>query len=127
MDDMTRTSSTMTSMGHGAADAMRGNFEACVQSGQIWAAGWQSIGREMTAAAQARFEHVKSTYSAMSGVKSPKEMIELQLKLARTAFEAAVSDTTKLNEASTKLIEQTLAPITARMTRTVENFTRPAA
>ena len=44
--------------------------------------------------------------------------------LARTSLETMVSETSKLTDASMKLAEQTLAPITARVTLAVEKLGR---
>ncbi len=57
-------------------------------------------------------------------MKSLKEAMDLQASLARTSLEAAVSEGGKLTDASMKLAEQTMAPLTARVTLAVEKFAR---
>jgi hypothetical protein len=52
--------------------------------------------------------------------------MELQSGFARTAFEKAVAESNKMADASIKLTEQTLAPITARVTAAVETFGKTA-
>jgi len=104
----------------------QGNVEALVKSGQIWAAGLQDIGKQVAAASQAQLDKTVSALKALASVKSLKEAVDLHSGLARSSLESAVSETGKLTDASFKLAEQTLAPITARITLAVEKFGRPA-
>ena len=105
----------------------QGNVEAFVKSGQIWATGLQDIGRQVAQSAQAQFDSTMSAFKAMAAVKSVHEAIELQSSMARTALEKAVQDGGKLTDVSMKLAEQTLAPITARVSHAAERFGRVAA
>jgi phasin family protein len=102
----------------------QGNVEAFMRSGQIWFAGVQDLGKQFVATAQAQFDETVSTFKAMAGVKSLKEAMDLQSSLARTSLDKAVAETGKITDASLKLAEQTLAPLTARMTLAVEKFGR---
>ena len=105
----------------------QGNLEAVLKSGQIWANGIQDISRQVAATAQARFDETMSTVKALATVKSLKDAIELQTGFARSTFEKSVAESGKLTDASIKLTEQALAPITARMTLAVEKFSNTAA
>src|SRR6476619_7060511 len=48
----------------------QGNLEAMVKSGQIWAAGFQDIGKQMAASAQASFDETVSAFKALTSAKS---------------------------------------------------------
>ena len=102
------------------------NMEAFMKSGQIWAAGIQNLTKQMAATAKISFDESVSTFKAISTAKSVKEAFDLQSGFARTAFEKAMSESNKLTDASIRLTEQTLAPITARVTSTVETMGKPA-
>ena len=104
----------------------QGNVEAMVKCGQIWAAGMQDIGKQMAATAQASFEESMSTFKALTSVKSLKDAFDLQSSFARATLEKTVAESGKLTDASVKLTEQTLAPITARMSLAVEKFAKTA-
>jgi phasin family protein len=104
----------------------QGNLEAMVKCGQIWAAGVQDIGKQMAATAQASFEETMSTFRAMSSVKSLKDAFDLQASLARTTLEKTLAESGKLTDASMKLTEQALAPITARFSLAMEKFAKAA-
>jgi len=104
----------------------QGNFEALVKSSQVWANGVQDISKQMAATAQATFEESMSTFKARSSVKSLKDAFDLQASFARSAMEKTVAESGRLTDASLKLTEQTLAPITARVSLAVEKFAKSA-
>lgn len=102
----------------------QGNFEAMMKAGQIWAAGVQDMHKTFAATAQAQVEAAMGNFKALTSVKSLKEAIDLQTTLARASMETAVSETGKITDASMKLAEQAMAPLTARVTLAVEKFAR---
>lgn len=104
----------------------QGNYEAFVKSGQIWAAGMQDISKQMAASAQASFEETMSTFKALTTVKSLKDAMDLQASYARSAMEKTMAESGKLTDASLKLTEQAIAPITARVSLAVEKFAKSA-
>lgn len=104
----------------------QGNVEAMMKSSQIWAAGVQDISKQMAATAQASFDETMATFKAFSSVKSLKDAVDLQAGLARSTLEKTLSESGKLTDASFKLTEQALAPITARVTLAVEKFAKSA-
>jgi phasin family protein len=104
----------------------QGNLEALVKSGQVWASGVQDIGKLMAANAQSSFDETLSTFKALSSVKSFKDAFDLQSNFARATLEKTLAESGRLTDASVKLTEQTLAPITARMSLAVEKFAKSA-
>jgi phasin family protein len=102
------------------------NVEALVKSGQIWAAGVQELTKQMATCAKESFDESVSTFKAISTAKSVKEAMDLQSNFAKAAFEKAMAESNKLTDASIKLTEQTLAPITARMSVAAETFGKAA-
>ena len=103
----------------------QGNLEAFVKSGQIWAAGVKDLQKQFAATAQASFDESVTAFKAMSSVRSLKDAFDLQTSLARASMEKAMAESGKLTDASVKLTEQTMAPITARVTLAVEKFAKP--
>ena len=104
----------------------QGNLEAMVKCGQIWAAGVQDIGKQIAANAQASFDETMTTFKAMSSVKSLKDALDLQAGLARSTLEKTLAESGKLTDASMKLTEQALAPLTARVNLAMEKFAKQA-
>lgn len=119
MDKVMKTAEELFAFG-------QGNVEALVKSGQIWATGMQDIGKQVAATAQASFDDTMSTLKAFSSVKSVKDAFELQASLARATFEKTLAESGRLTDASFRLTEQTLAPLTARVSLAVEKFAKSA-
>jgi phasin family protein len=104
----------------------KGNVEALVKSGQIWSTGVQDLSKHIAATAKASLDESIATFKALSGVKSLKDAFDLQTNFARSTLEKTLSESGKLTDASFKLTEQALAPITARVTVAVEKFAKAA-
>ncbi len=104
----------------------QGNAEALMKSGQIWTAGVQDIGKQIAANAQASFEETMSTFKALSTARSLKDAFDLQASLARSTIEKAMAESGKLTDASLKLTEQVMAPLTARFSLAMEKFAKSA-
>ena len=104
----------------------QGNMEAVVKSGQIWATGLQDLSKHIASAAQASMEESISTFRALTGVQSLKDAFDLQTNFARSQFEKTLTESGKLTDASLKLTEQTLAPLTARVNVAVERLAKVA-
>ena len=104
----------------------QGNVEAIMKSNQIWATGMQDLGKHFAATAQAQLDEAMATVKALSSVKSLKEAMDMQSTLAKTTMEKMLAETGKLTDASMKLAEQAMAPITARVTLATEKFGRTA-
>jgi phasin family protein len=119
MKSMMKTTEDLVAFG-------QANLEAFVKSGQIWSAGVQELTKQMATTAKASFEESVSTFKAITTAKSVKEAMELQSTFAKSALEKAMAESNKLTDASIKLTEQTLAPITARVTVAVETFGKAA-
>jgi phasin family protein len=116
MDSISRTTDEVTSFSHGTIDAI-------LKSGQAWTSGMQAITQTLAGTAQAQLDHTLSTWKALSGVKSLKEVIDLQAGLVRASLQTALADTGKLTEVSIKLAEQSLTPLASRVAVAVERLT----
>jgi phasin family protein len=71
---------------------------------------------------KASIEESVTFTKSLLGVKSVKEAVDLQSNFARSSIEKAVSETNKVTDASVKLAEQAMAPISERLTIAVEKF-----
>jgi phasin family protein len=102
------------------------NFEAFTASSKIWMAGVQDLTKQFAATAKTSLEESVATFKALSTVKSVQEAIELQTSYSKTAIAKALAESTKLTEASMKLTEEALAPITARFAVAAGTFSKAA-
>jgi phasin family protein len=123
---VTKTVANLTKAAGELTSFSQGNIGAIVQSGQVWAAGCQDISKAMAAAAQAHLDRTASAWKALISVKSLKEAMDLRTSLTHVSFETAFAETGKLTDASVKLAEQTMAPITERVMLAVERFSHRA-
>ena len=104
----------------------QGNLEAVIKSSQIWSTGLQDLSKQMASSMQASYEEAMAAFKALTTVKSLQEAVDLQLGLARSTLEKSVAETGKYTDASMKLAEQAIAPISGRMTLAVETFSKTA-
>lgn len=104
----------------------QGNVEAFIKASQIWATGVQDLSKTFAAAAKASMDESMAAFKALTTAKSLKDAFELQSSFARSALEKSLAESGKLTDASMKLTEQALAPITERVTVAVGKFSKAA-
>lgn len=100
----------------------QGNIEAMMKSSQIYASGFQDISKKFAESNKAALEESVAFTKSLLGVKTVKEAVDLQSGFARTSIEKLVAETSKVTDASVKLAEEALAPITARLSIAVQTF-----
>ena len=127
MEQVTKQAETFFKAAEEAAEFGRGNIEAFTKSAQLFAVGFQDIGKQVFAVSQALTDHAMESAKALAAVKSLKEAADIQAAFAKASMERSMSEAAKLQEASMKLAEQAYAPLTARMTLAVEKFGKPLA
>lgn len=105
----------------------KGNVEAVVKAGSIYARGLEDLSKMLMAITQSQFEASVSAAKAVLGCTSLRQMVDVQTDLARSHFDKFVADGSKLSEISLKVANETLEPIQARVNVAVEKFMKPAA
>jgi phasin family protein len=103
-----------------------GNLEALATASKIWVVGMQDLTKQVTSSAKASFEESVATVKALVTAKSVKEAIDLQSTYTKNVVANAFTESSKLTEASLKLTEQALAPLTARMAAAVGVLSKAA-
>lgn len=104
----------------------KGNVEALVESGKIFAAGAQSLGSTYVAESRAAFETLTSDVKELASAKNPTDFFKLQGDLARRNFETAVATGSKNSEALLKLVSEAFAPISGRVSLAVDKIKQAA-
>ncbi|MBI3515917.1 MAG: phasin family protein [Proteobacteria bacterium] len=105
----------------------KGNVEAVVKAGSIYARGMEDLSKTVMAITQAQLEASVAAAKAVLGCTSLRQMVDLQTDLARSHFDKVMADGSKLSEISLKVANEALEPIQARVNVAVEKFTKPAA
>ncbi|AHJ63546.1 phasin family protein [Granulibacter bethesdensis] len=100
----------------------RDNFDALLQCSQVWASGFQELSRQWLASAQDGLETATNAMRRMAETRSVQDMIEVQNSFARDVMEKAVVDTSRLADASMRVAEQALAPLTERVSAAVDRM-----
>lgn len=128
-DVQTRAKTVFAKTGELASEVTefnKGNVEAVVESGKIFFAGMQDMGRQQVAATKSVVKTVQGDFKKVAAVKSPTELVQLQGELARRNFDAAVSFGSKNTEALVKLYNDAFAPLSSRMSVAAETLKKAA-
>ena len=104
----------------------KGNVEAFVESGKIFAAGAQTLGKSYVEEAKSAYETLTADVKELAAVKSPTELFQLQGKIARRNFDMFVAASSKNTEAFLKLANDTFAPLTGRVEVATEKLAKVA-
>lgn len=109
-----------------ATEFAKGNVEALVESGKIFAAGAQDLGKGYVEEAKSAYETLTADLKEMAAIKSPTELFQLQGKIARRNFDALVATSSKNTEAFVKLANDSFAPISGRVNLAAEKLAKVA-
>lgn len=105
----------------------KGNVEAVVKAGSIYARGLEDLSKTVMAISQSQLEASVAAAKAVLGCTSLRQMVDLQTGLARSHFDKMVANGSKLSEISLKVANEAFEPIQARVSAAVGKFTKPAA
>ncbi|MBT0671201.1 phasin family protein [Novosphingobium profundi] len=108
-----------TMMGE-ASDFTKGNVEAMMESGKIFAEGMQSFGSELVSEGRTAFEAMSGDIKELAAAKSPTDFFKLQGDMVRKNFDSAVATGSKNSEAMLKLMSDAFAPLSGRVSMAME-------
>ncbi|MCW1401351.1 phasin family protein [Novosphingobium sp. MW5] len=109
-----------------ATEFAKGNVEALVESGKIFAEGAKVLGADMVAESKTAFETMTADVKEMAAIKSPADFFKFQSELMRRNFDAVVAAGSKNTEAMFKLANDSFAPISTRVSLAVEKVSKAA-
>lgn len=109
-----------------ATEFAKGNVEALVESGKIFAAGAQDLGKTYADEAKSAYETATADLKELAAVKSPAELFQLQGKLLRRNFDTFVAYSSKNAEAVSKLANDSFAPLSGRVSLAAEKIAKAA-
>jgi len=93
------------------ASMARGNVEAMLASSRAATAGLEAIAHQVADFSRKSFEETTAAARAMTTVKTPNELMQLQNDFAKTQFDHAISEMSKLSETMVKLMGEVFEPI----------------
>jgi phasin family protein len=94
--------------------------EACMKSATVAGKGIETINSEIYSYSKDAIEESIAAGKAILGSKSIHEAFELQTDYAKSAFEAYVSELTKVSDLFTSATKSTFAPLQGRVQAWVE-------
>jgi phasin family protein len=103
----------------------KSNVEAFIQAGTIFFHGFEQIARTMVSLTQAQVEANMTTAKALISAKTLTELTDLQNAYSKSTFDHVVSEATQLSELAIKITNEAIEPISARVTATIEQMSKP--
>ena len=104
----------------------KSNVDALVQAGTSFYRGLEELTRSVVGLTQSQVETSISAAKAFLGAKTLSEFTDLQNAYTRTAFDNAVSEASRLSELAIRITNETVEPLSARVTATFEQLSKPA-
>ena len=131
LDQVTTKSKEAIESGMKSLDEMtamaRGNVEALLASTRAATSGLESIAHQVADFSRKHFEETTAAARAMTTVKTPNELMQLQNDFAKTQFDAAVSEMSKMSETLVKLAGEVFEPMQNRVALATDKIKSVAA
>ena len=105
----------------------RANAEAMAEAGKILFTGMQDLTRDAVEETRKAADQMSEDARLMAAAKSPTELVKLQGDIMRRSFDHVVATGSKNTEAWIKLANEAFAPLTSRMSETVDKMKKLAA
>lgn len=104
----------------------RCNVDAAMQASQVIAEGMKDMSQAVFAHIQQAAQSTMNTGKAMMGVKTMRELMEIQTEYMKSMFDTMMADTTRLSEIAVRCSTDAVEPINARVTEVVEKISERA-
>ncbi|MFA9386491.1 MAG: phasin family protein [Methyloceanibacter sp.] len=95
----------------------KGNFDAAVRSFGEMNKGFQAITTEVADYSKKAMEDSTRAFEQLSGAKSVEQAVEIQSQFAKKAYEAYVSEMSKIGEMYVGLAKDAYKPVETAMTK----------
>lgn len=108
------------------ANFNRNNVDAALKASNVIAEGMKDMSQAMMANVQQSAQSAIATGKAMMGVKTLRELMEIQSEYIRSVFDSMMSEGTRLSEIAVRCSTEAAEPINARVTEVVEKISERA-
>jgi phasin family protein len=108
---MEKNMKSMTEM----TEFAKGNVEAMIESAKAATAGAEKMTAHFVETSKTSMEEAQAALKAMTGVKTPNELMQYQTEFAKTQFDKAVASWSQLSESWMKLAGEVVQPLSNRM------------
>jgi phasin family protein len=103
------------------------NMDVMVKASTLLVKGFEDLGKEVATYGQASVERSVTNLQAMFGIKTLRELIDLQTEQTKETFDSLIEEGTKIGEMSTKVANEAFGPIQAQVSAAVEKLLKPLA
>ena len=103
----------------------KSNVDALIQAGSIFFRGMEELTKSVVGLTQSHVETSMTAAKAFLSAKTLTELTDLQNAYAKTAFDSAVSEATRLSELAIRITNEAIEPLNARVTATMEHLGKP--
>lgn len=111
----------------GVSQIGKDNVEAVVKSSQILAKSAEQLGRAIAGFTQSSLEIGAQAGQALLGVKTLRDLVEVQSEFARNSFDHFVAGTSKISDMTVKVANEALEPINQCMNESIDKATKKFA
>lgn len=109
------------------AELNKQGVEALMTAGNIWAKGYEDLGKAYFSFAQESAERGAEVAKAMMKAKTLQDVIDVQTDFAKQRFDHAVAEGTKMSELSVKVATETMQPLQKQFDSAVSTIVKPVA
>lgn len=124
---MTQSKTQFDTLTKDATELGRDQVEAYIKSSTIFAKGCEDMMRTMMSLAQGAAERQGKYVKEALSSKTLNEFTEVQNKIAQANFDEFMSSATKMTELSVKVLNDSVEPINAQVTKGIQKATKSMA
>jgi phasin family protein len=124
-DNFAKAAETQLKAADDVAAFSKATMDAFIQSGSILFHGFEELTRTVVSATQSQVESGMSIAKSLIAAKTLTEFTDLQNAYAKTAFDSALSEATKLSELALKVSTDAVEPLSARINAAIEQLSKP--
>jgi phasin family protein len=103
-------------------DVARGNVEAMLAAARSASTGIETISAHVSEVSKKSFEEVSAMAKAILAAKTPNEMMQMQSEFAKSQYDSAVAEMSKLTEMMVKLSGEIMEPVQNRVAITTDKI-----
>jgi len=96
-------------------DMARGNVEAMIASARAASTGIEAIAAHVSEVSRKSFEDASNAAKSLTAAKSPNDLMQLQSDFAKTQFDSAVAEMSKMTEMMMKISGEVMEPMQNRI------------
>ena len=101
--------------------------EAAMKAGNIWAQGYEKLGKAYFGYAQESAERGAEAAKAMMKAKTVQDVVDVQTDYAKQGFDYFVAEGTKMSEMSATVATEAMEPLQKQFDSAVSTLAKPVA